>query len=192
MQQEGKGSTRLWGVILPLMCMLLLTCLAPNARPQTVRGSIIGTVMDPSDALVEGAKITATNVATNVSTTTTSNASGNYGLPQLTPGIYKVSIEKTGFQTLVQENVQVTAALSTTLDSTLKLGDITESVTVTAAPPGLQADRAEVNSVLSREQLAGLPVFNRNFTDLTLLAPGADSEHVSARLAGKPPAVAPW
>lgn len=173
MKGNGGKYLRLWGVILPLMCMLLLTSLAPNARPQTVRGSIIGTVMDPSDALVEGAKITATNVATNVSTTTTSNASGNYGLTQLTPGIYKVSIEKTGFQTLVQENVQVTAALSTTLDSMLKLGEISESVTVTAAPAGLQADRAEVNSVLSREQLAGLPVFNRNFTDLTLLAPGA-------------------
>ncbi len=164
---------RLREPVLPIVLFLLSTFLAPQATPQTVSGQITGTVTDPSGAVVPGAKVTATDIATNVATTATTNTSGNYVLNQLTPGTYKVTIEKAGFQTLLQQNVQVTVALSTRVDSTLKVGEVTQNVTVTSAPPGIQTDRAEVNSTITREQVSDLPVFNRNFTDLTLLAPGA-------------------
>ncbi len=134
---------------------------------------MIGTVTDPSGAVVDNAKVTATNAGTNVVSTTTTNDSGNYSFAQVAPGDYTITVEKDGFQVLVQKNVRVTVALSARVDAALTIGSRTEQVTVTDTPSGVQTDRAEVTTTLSRDQLAELPVFNRNFTDLTLLTPGA-------------------
>ncbi len=164
---------RLRGPLAAVLALLLSTVLAPPAMPQAISGQIVGTVMDPSGAVVPDAKVTATNIDRNVVVTATTNVSGNYTLSQLMPGTYRISIEKSGFQTLVQENVRVTVALSTRVESTLQVGEVSQSVTVSSAPPGIQTDRAEVESTITREQVTNLPVFNRNFTDLTLLAPGA-------------------
>ncbi len=159
--------------LLPLVILSLFTVLASRTKAQAVYGSIIGTVTDPSGADVASAKVTATNVDTNVATTASTNTSGNYTLAPLTPGRYRVNVEKAGFQTLVQENVTVNVSMSTRVDATLKLGEITQQITVTEAPPGLVTDRAEVQSTITSHQAEQLPVINRNFTDLTLLVPGA-------------------
>lgn len=140
---------------------------------QAVYGTVLGTVTDSTGALVSGASVTATNVAQGTKTQTTTNESGNYTLQQLLPGTYEIAIEKTGFNRFVQQNVAVVVGLSTRVDTSLQLGAITQEITVTEAPPGLQTDRAEVNSTLSSGQIGQLPVINRNFTNLTLLVPGA-------------------
>ncbi|HWR51647.1 MAG TPA: carboxypeptidase regulatory-like domain-containing protein [Bryobacteraceae bacterium] len=146
---------------------------APQAKSQATSSSIIGTVSDPTGATVDNAKVTATNVDTNVSIGTVTNMSGNYSLNQVAPGNYRITVEKPGFKTSVQENVRVTIGLSTRVDNTLQLGQVTEEVTVTETPSGVQTDRAEVSTTMSSYQVTQLPVFNRNFTDLTLLVPGA-------------------
>ncbi len=160
-------------IAIPFLSLLLFTFSAGNAAAQAVSGTILGTVTDATGAVVGGAKVTIKNVNTNVTVNTTTNDSGNYTMSQLAPGSYEVTIEKPGFQTVVQQNVTVTVALSTRVDATLQLGQVTQAVTVTEAPPTMQTDRAEVDTTLGGQQITQLPVLNRNFTNLTLLVPGA-------------------
>ena len=151
----------------------MAAAMAPHANAQAVFGSIIGTVTDNSGAVVPGAKITIKDVNRGTVLSTTTNDSGNYTQTQLSPGTYTVSVEKPGFRTFTQQNVTVTVGLTARVDSTLEVGGTTQEITVSEAPPGLATDRAEVNSTLGSHQITDLPVFNRNFTNLTLLVPGA-------------------
>src|SRR5215472_7312137 len=144
-----------------------------TAHAQAVSGNIFGTVLDPSGAVITGADVTLLNTGTSVTRTTTTNASGNYSATDLAPGTYQVTITKTGFSKFVQQNVTVAVAQSTRVDAQLQVGQETQQVTVTEAPPGVETDRAEVQSQMSQRQIQDLPVLNRNFTNLTLLVPGA-------------------
>ena len=117
--------------------------------------------------------MTFKNVAQNRIITTTTNDSGNYIQTQLLPGQYEVTIEKAGFSRFFQQNVAVTVGQSTKVDAALKVGAVTEQVVVTAPPPEFQTDRAEVDTSLGKDEITQLPVNTRNFTNLTLLVPGA-------------------
>ena len=158
---------------LSLACLFLSSLCAVPARAQAVAGTILGTVTDSSGGSVAGAKVTIRNLGTDVSTEATTNESGNYVALQLAPGSYEVTVEKQGFNQVVQQNVTVTVGLSARVDATLAPGAVSQQVTVSEAPPGLQTDRAEMDTTLGGQQLTQLPVLNRNFTNLTLLVPGA-------------------
>jgi Carboxypeptidase regulatory-like domain/TonB dependent receptor len=142
---------------------------------QATAGSVIGTVLDSTGSAVPGATVDIKNTGKGISNQTTTNESGNYTQPQLTPGSYTITINKPGFKKFVQQNVTVSVGQSTRVDASLQLGEATQEVTVTSAPPGLETDRAEVQTKLSSGQISSLPVLNRNFTSLTLLTPGAVS-----------------
>ncbi|MFB3921350.1 MAG: TonB-dependent receptor domain-containing protein [Terriglobia bacterium] len=151
-----------------LFCML-----TPAATwAQVVYGNIIGTVTDPSGAVIPNATITIVSDSTGISYSTTSNESGNYTEPNLPPGTYTVTVSASGFQTFEQKNVTVTVGNSTPLNAALVVGQVTQKVTVTAAPPLLQTDRASVSTNLTTRQVEQLPILNRNFTQLELLLPG--------------------
>ncbi len=159
------------GVIF-LLCSAVISITSP-LHAQAVSGTLLGTVTDPSGAFVVGAKVTIRNIEQNRTTTTTTNDSGNYIQTQLLPGTYEVTIEKPGFNRFVQQNVRVTIGQSTTLNAALQVGGVTQELVVSAPPPEFQTDRAEVDTSLGREQITELPVNTRNFTNLTLLVPGA-------------------
>jgi hypothetical protein len=148
------------------------------AYGQAVYGSIVGAVSDASGAVVPNAKVTITDVTKNVSFTTTTNAAGNYEETHLIVGIYEVKIEAQGFQTFVQTGVQVNVDASATVNATLQVGALTQTMEVTAAVPLLQTERTDVATTFSERTVADLPIYNRNFTTFQLLSPG------SARLNG--------
>jgi len=163
-----------------LRCLIAIASIAtcifsiPSAlRAQATSGNIIGTVLDAAGSSVAAANVSITDVGKGTSQTASTNESGNYTVSQLTPGQYRVTVSKTGFRRAVQENITVTVGQSARVDLTLQVGDTTQEITVTDAPPALQTDRAEVQTSLSAEQISSLPVLNRNFTNLTLLTPGA-------------------
>jgi hypothetical protein len=157
--------------------LILLACfLLYFPRPalaQATTGSIIGSVTDPSGAAVPSARVTIRNLDQNSTTTVDTNDSGNYTKGQLIPGPYEITIEKAGFRSFKQQNVTVTVGASTRADAQMQLGEQAQQVTVTEAPPGLETNNAQVKSSLSGPQIDQLPVVNRNFTNLNLLAPGA-------------------
>ncbi len=140
---------------------------------QAVSGNIIGTITDPSGAAVSGAQITVTNIGTNASYQTTTNDSGNYTEANLAPGSYTVTITAPGFQKFTQQNVTVDVSQSIRVDASLQVGQQTQEVTVSAAPPGIETGRAVVQTQLSGAQISSLPIPNRNFTNLALLTPGS-------------------
>src|ERR1700756_4046233 len=155
------------------LCFALILLLAPNALGQAAYGTIIGTVTDPSGAGVPVAKITVTDKEKGVFQSTTSNDSGYYTVGNLTPGDYKVSVEAKGFKTVVQENLQVIVGSSTTVNVTLEVGSLGQTITVDTTPPLIETDRAAVSTDLAAQQVESLPILNRNFTELELLLPGA-------------------
>jgi len=134
-----------------LACLVLLGVAYPVGRTlgQAVYGSIIGTVTDSSGAAVPNAKVTITSVDKGVSVTTTSNESGNYEQQHLIAGTYDVKVEAPGFQASVQKAVQVNVDAAVQVNATLQLGQVTQTVEVTAAVPMLKTERTDVSTSFS-------------------------------------------
>ena len=160
----------LWVAVaaLSLLCALWV----PGAMAQAVYGSILGTVTDPSGAAVAGAKVAVTSQTKNVTTQETTNESGNYAVTHLTPDVYTVRIEGTGFKTLEYKDIQVSADAGSRIDGQFQVGSASEQVEVTAEAPQLKTDRADVSIEFSAEAVENAPILNRNFTSFELLSPG--------------------
>jgi hypothetical protein len=155
-----------------ILALALTAALGPVCFGQASTGNIIGTVTDPSGAAVPGVHVTVLNTGTGVTSSVQTNQSGNYTATHLLPGSYSVTFSKQGFHSRVQKNVTVAVDTSTPVNARLQLGAVTQSVTVSAAPPLLETDRAEVTTRMSAQTVESIPVSNRNFTNLEELAPG--------------------
>jgi protocatechuate 3,4-dioxygenase beta subunit len=106
---------------------------------QESRGSILGRVVDPSGAVVAGARVQAHNTATNTVASSVTNQDGNYEIPYLLPGTYSVAAELQGFKKALRENIEVRVNDRLTVDLALQVGDLAETVVVTAESPMLEA-----------------------------------------------------
>jgi len=136
-------------------------------------GTIAGTVTDPTGAGIPNAKITITEVATNLSYTVTSSAAGEYVRPALKPGIYTVAAEAQGFRRVAQENVEVTAGDRIGVPLTLPVGNLTESIEVSANAPLLQTENTSQGADLNAAEVNQLPMGGqRVFAYLARLSPG--------------------
>src|SRR6202035_2178550 len=107
-------------------------CATQPLFAQAVYGSIVGTVQDTSGGVVSGAKVTTRNVERDVTNTTTTNESGNYTQRYLIVGRYQVRVEAPGFQTFVQENVPVSVDSEARVDIRLQVGEVTQTLEVSA------------------------------------------------------------
>jgi len=159
-----------------LLALAVLFALAPVAVPrvfgQAVSGSIFGTVTDPSGAVVPGVTVTIRDLDRGVDYRVQTISDGNYIQTHLLAGHYHVTMEPPGFETFVADaTVQVDA--STRVDAKLVVGKTSSIVSVSSETPLLKTDRAELSDTLSSNQLASLPVMNRNMTNLMLVMPGA-------------------
>jgi Carboxypeptidase regulatory-like domain len=121
-------------------------------------GSIQGTITDPGGAVVPGATVTATNVATNLATTRQTNDAGLFVIKPLPPGEYKVTVSLTGFLTLIQDKVMVDALSTVTLNLGLKVGDVKETVTVSEAPTQLNTSDPRLGTTIRNELYTNLPL----------------------------------
>ncbi|MDR3793024.1 MAG: carboxypeptidase regulatory-like domain-containing protein [Terracidiphilus sp.] len=154
------------------LAMLVLSC-AVALWGQAVNGTLLGTVTDSTGAAVANAHVTATNVATSAKFESATNGSGNYTFPGLQPGNYTVAINASGFKKAQQENIPLLANTTIRIDIALLPGSVSETVTVTTAPPVLQTDRADISTKLEAVAVAELPLTtNRNFQSLLNLVPG--------------------
>jgi hypothetical protein len=156
-----------------LVVVLLSILSTPRASGQAVYGSILGTVTDPQGAAVSGATVTVTNLNKGTIQQATTNADGNYTVTHLIPDLYSVKIEAQGFKTAEQKNVTVLADAGARADLQLQLGAATESIEVAAEAPQLKTDRADVATSFNQKYVEDIPILNRNFTQLQLMAPGS-------------------
>src|SRR5712692_495442 len=148
---------------------------AATAFGQQVSGTLTGYVTDPSGAAIPNASVTATNVKTGISTNSTSESSGLYRIANLIPGTYTVTVEATAFQRFVQKNVVLNVDSKGIVDAHMVLGAVTQELTVSAAPPMLKTEKADVSQVMSERTIESLPTVNRNVSRLELLTPGTDA-----------------
>ena len=157
------------------LCCLIsaLVVITGASWAQTTSGSMNGTVTDPSGSAVAGVQVQVVNKNTGAQRSVTTSENGSYTIPQLPPGTYDVSIQKTGFAIETRSGVQLLVNQSATLDFKLSLASINQTVEVTAAPPQLNTTNATLGDVVQHEQIVDLPLNGRNFTQLTLLTPGA-------------------
>lgn len=139
-------------------------------------GTILGTVRDPSGAAVPDATVRVLRANPPFERQTQSDADGNYLLPQVPVGAYQVFFEKTGFQKLVRNNVELSAAQSLRVDSTLTLGSVAESVEVSTHVAQVDTATANVGSTIFGSQVQEIALNTRSFTQLMTLQPGVSSQ----------------
>ena len=140
-----------------ILAILLLGSI--SAMAQTGGGGTIqGTVTDPGGAVVPGATVVATNVATSVETTKQTNDAGIYRISPLPPGEYKVVVSFTGFQTVIQEKVIVDALTTVTVNLALQVGKVSETVTVADAPAQLNTSDPRLGTTIRNELYTNLPL----------------------------------
>ena len=139
---------------------------------QDARGTVSGHVSDTAGASVAGASVKIANVATGVEIAIKTNETGNYTVPFLTPGVYTVAVESAGFRKFLRENVQVRVGDVVTVDVPLTVGDVSETVNVTAETPLLQTAEASLGQVVDERRIMELPLFSGNAMEFALLAPG--------------------
>lgn len=157
------------------LVMLMVVCLLFFARPsmaQEFRGSITGRVSDAAGASVAGALVAAVNAATKISTSATTDEDGNYTLLYLTPGVYDVGVEASGFKKLLRSRVEVRVGDKLTLDLTLAIGELAETVSITSDAPLLDAATASSGQVVDRRRISELPLSDGNPFVLSRLAVG--------------------
>ena len=157
------------------MCALaaLFAICCFSAFGQAVNATLVGTVSDQTGAVIVNAKVTVTETSTNVSRSSQTNGSGNYVFPDLTPGRYSVTVEQTGFKREVRSNIEVLVNTNPRVDVQLQPGMVSESVEVTAAPPALQTDTANISQQIETTVVENAPLgTNRNFQSLLNLVPG--------------------
>ncbi|MDZ7639919.1 MAG: carboxypeptidase regulatory-like domain-containing protein [Bryobacterales bacterium] len=140
---------------------------------QGLSGSIAGVVFDSGGAVVPGVKVTLSNEGTGFTREASTNAQGQYVAYSLTPGPYRITVEQPGFQKLIRSGVTLAAADALTVDLTLSVGDVQQTIEVTESSPLLQAQTAMVSSLVSNDQIIEIPLQSRTFTALLLLSPGA-------------------
>jgi outer membrane receptor protein involved in Fe transport len=160
-----RGSARL------LMALLALTVSGAAARAQVGLSTLTGIVSDAQGAAVPGATVTATNTATSVPYTGVTTAAGAYTITGLPVGNYAIRVELQGFKA-VQTTLALAAGQTARVDAKLEVGDLTESVEVTATSAVLQTENAVVGAKLEREQVEKLPIQGRNLSTATLYTAG--------------------
>lgn len=157
-----------------LLAVLVLAALmaAPAAIAQEVRGTILGRVTDSTGAVVPGASVKVTNINTSVAVNVSSNDQGNYQVPYLLVGQYKVDVEAKGFKKYSHPGVTVQTADRIELDIALQVGEVTETVTVTAETPALETASASMASTIDSRRVAELPIAHGNPYHLMQLSMG--------------------
>jgi len=163
---------KLWVSLFTATVLASLSTFSGQLLRAQVSGTISGFVTDPSGARIAEAMVTATLVRQNVSRTVPSNTEGFYNFPTLLPGIYTLTAEKAGFERLVQTEVTLTVGQNVRLDFALKLGSVTQQVTVTGAAPIVDTRSATVSGLVDDRRIVDLPLNGRNVIELASILPG--------------------
>ena len=170
MKVRIKRSALLAGVYLALAALAI-----PNARAQQTLGGITGTVSDSSGAVISGATITLVGNETKLNRTQTSSAAGSYSFVNLPIGTYTLTFTQQGFQSQNVPSIQVQANRTATVNAELKIGNVSESITVEETPLLNMVDTTN-GYVMDKLEIDAVPLPTGSFTGLALLSPGVNAE----------------
>ena len=164
-----KITTRLTvSAVLIALCVLM-----PHQVIAQSTATLSGTVTDSSGAIVSGAKVLCTNARTGLSYNAVTNSEGIFRFPDLPIGVYDLTVSHAGFSTSNQQNIALSTGQSVDLPIRLAIGQVNQSVTVTASAQEIQPTSSELQTTLVGKSMENLPLNGRNPLQLVLLAPGA-------------------
>jgi hypothetical protein len=163
-----------WSSCLFISVCALFLLLAP-VYAQKITGTISGVVTDPSGAVVPGATVEITNVATALTRTAVTNDMGEYTAPDLVNGVYRIVVKQASYKESVVQNIELHVASTALVNVQLQMGNVNEQVTVEANAIQVQTDSAQLGEVVEGAQVRDLPLNGRNFVALTQLQPGVSS-----------------
>ncbi len=152
-------------------CLAVCALTAP-ARAQSATGSIEGTIVDQTGALMPGVTVTATQPATGASRTVVTDANGIFRIPLLPVGVYDLSAELAGFSSRKFPEITLTIGQTVTLNVQMAISGVAETVNVPGGTPIIETSRTQVSSTITEASVQNLPVNGRNFIDFALLTPG--------------------
>lgn len=155
-----------------LTAISLVVCLSVSTWAQTSTGTILGTVTDSTGAVVSGAKVLVKNDRTNSGIETVTGPDGNYTAPLLPPGAYSISITASGFRKYDQSGIQLRVQQQARVDIALQVGEVSESVSVSADAAVVEATTSSVGKVVDNKRILELPLNTRNVYSLVNLTPG--------------------
>ena len=159
------------GLVVAFAIAVLIAIFAAPGYAQST-ATFQGAVLDPQGSAVGGAKVTITNTATNLSRSVETDATGNFSIPALPPGNYKVEVSKAGFRTYVIGSYTLEVGTTATQNITLSVGEVAQTVEVTSAAPVIDAADVSVGQVITQKTVQEIPLNGRHFVDLGLLTPG--------------------
>jgi carboxypeptidase family protein len=152
--------------------LALLVVLSVSALGQSTGGRIVGRVADPSGAVLAGVKVTLVNEATEVSTEGQTNASGDYGFPQVPVGTYRLEFDLTGFKKSIQRGVNLDLNQVLTVNSIMQIGGAQETVEVTSEAPLVDTSSTQLGAIMDSQSVSKLPLNSRDTYQLLQLQPG--------------------
>jgi len=165
--------------------LAILVLLAPlmerQARAQVDTGSIVGTVTDTTGAFIPGAKITIKDESTGRMQVLQSGQDGTYSISPLKIGTYTMTVEKNGFQTSVQQHIEVTVQGHLEIDPKLQVGQVTQEVQVSSAGPILETQSSSIQQLVNQRAINDLPLNGRNAVFLAQLSPGVNQAQNDSR-----------
>ena len=155
-------------------CVALVIAAVLPLAAQVTTAELAGTVADPTGAVIGNAKVVATSTETGLAHAAVTDGSGNYLLTFLPPGGYNLSAEAAGFRRVMQNNVTLEIAQRARVDFKMEVGEVTETVQVTAAAPLLESQSSSLGSVVEQTLVQDMPLNNRNFVQLATMVPGVN------------------
>jgi Carboxypeptidase regulatory-like domain/TonB dependent receptor len=167
-----------------LTVFALLALSATSVLYGQTQGEITGRISDPSGAGVPSANITLTSIATNAIRTTITTDAGDYTFPSVAPGLYRVKAEHQGFKSITSNNVEVQVQQTVRLDLSLQVGQVSESIEISAQAALLQAENASVGTVIENQGVTELPLNGREYLNLVALAANVNTLSPSSGQAG--------
>lgn len=181
-----------WNVlkILPVGLALLVSLFVlklttpPALFAQGATGAINGTVMDTTGAVIPEAKVVLRNVATGTEVTAMTNSVGRYVFVSVLPGNYTLTVSKQGFLTTTENEFELAVNQTSTHDFTLKVGAVTQEVTVSATTATVEASTSELGTAIEQSEVNNLPLNGRNFSELLQLTPGVSPISTSQNSGG--------
>ena len=167
-----QKKTAMRAAILVGLLLVGIVGLTPSAIAQSSSSSVNGIITDPVGAVVPGAKVILKNVDTNVERTTVSNSGGDYFFSSVPPARYILTFTAPSFQRETINVFEVAVAQAVTINASLKVGDVSQSVTVEAVGTQVESSTAQLGTVIGEKEVNNLPLNGRNFTQLLTLTPG--------------------
>jgi len=161
-----------------LVCRAAVLCLLSStlSTAQGTGGRIVGTVSDPTNAVLSGVKVTLINDATNVSRTATSNDSGEYVFVEVAPAVYHTEFELTGFKKNIRRDITVELNQVVTLNMVLQIGQAQEIVDVTSEAPLVDTTSTQLGAIVNNRSVNELPLNQRDAYQFLQLQPGVQSQ----------------